>query len=85
MTECIYTNDVDQTTPQDFHTAVFELEAKLIRAALVESGNKPTAAARLLGLNNHQALLAMLDNRHSKLREELGIRKRPRRKSIITR
>ena len=86
MTDFIPSNEGDQQPrPQTFQTAVFELEESLIRKALTEAANKPTAAARLLGLNNHQALLAMLDNRHSKLRDELGIRKRPRRKSIITR
>jgi transcriptional regulator with GAF, ATPase, and Fis domain len=84
MTELTPSHDGDQQ-PQSLQTAVFELEERLIRQALTEAANKPTAAARLLGLNNHQALLAMLDNRHSKLRDELGIRKRPRRKSIITR
>jgi transcriptional regulator with GAF, ATPase, and Fis domain len=76
---------VQESQTLDLQTAVFELEAKLIRQALAEANNKPTVAARLLGLNNHQALLAMLDNRHSKLREELGLRKRPRRKSVMTR
>lgn len=85
MTEFIPSNEgVQQSPSQSFQSAVFELEERLIRQALVDTRNKPTAAARLLGLNNHQALLAMLDNRHSKLRDELGIRKRPRRKSIIT-
>ena len=69
--------------PRDFRTAVLECEENLIRQALTEAGNKPTLAARLLGLTNHQALLAMLDNRHRKLRDELGITKRPRRKSLI--
>ena len=86
MTESIYTDDGDhQPQPQDFQSAVFEFEEKLIRQALARANNKPTAAARLLGLNNHQALLAMLDNRHKKLRDELGITKRVRRKTIITR
>ena len=68
---------------QNFHTAVFEFEEHLIRRALTATGNKPTPAARLLGLNTHQTLLAMLDNRHKKLRDELGITKRIRRKTII--
>jgi transcriptional regulator with GAF, ATPase, and Fis domain len=86
MTESISSNDGhQQPNPLDFQVAVFNLEEKLIRQALAEADNKPTAAARLLGLNNHQALLAMLDNRHKKLRDELGIRKRPRRKSVMTR
>jgi hypothetical protein len=86
MTEFISSNHGNQQpNPLNFQRAVFDLEEKLIRQALAEADNKPTAAARLLGLNNHQALLAMLDNRHKKLRDELGIRKRPRRKSIMTR
>jgi transcriptional regulator with GAF, ATPase, and Fis domain len=86
MTEFISSNDGNQQPhPLNFQTAVFDLEEKLIRQALAETDNKPTAAARLLGLNNHQALLAMLDNRHKKLRDELGLRKRPRRKSVMTR
>jgi transcriptional regulator with GAF, ATPase, and Fis domain len=86
MTEFISSNDGNQQPNLlNFQSAVFELEERLIRQALAETDNKPTAAARLLGLNNHQALLAMLDNRHRKLRDELGLRKRPRRKSIMTR
>jgi hypothetical protein len=86
MTEFTSSNDGDrQPEPQDFHSAVFEFEEKLLRQALVKANNKPTTAARLLGLNTHQTLLAMLDNRHKKLRDELGITKRVRRKAIIKR
>jgi len=86
MTEFISTDEDDkQPQPQSFHSAVRELEEKLIRAALAETNNKPTAAARLLGFNTHQAFLAMLDNRHKKLRDELGITKRVRHKTIIKR
>jgi transcriptional regulator with GAF, ATPase, and Fis domain len=86
MTEFISIDDGNQQpAPQNFHSAVIEFEEKLIRQALAETNNKPTAAARLLGLNTHQSLLAMLDSRHKKLRDELGIAKRPRRKSIIKR
>ena len=86
MTELIPIVDGDkQPAPQNFHRAVIEFEEKLIRQALAETDNKPTAAARLLGLNTHQTLLAMLDSRHKKLRDELGIAKRRRRKSIIKR
>lgn len=84
MTE-FTSNDADKDEPQDFHTAVFEFEEKLLRQALVTANNKPTNAARLLGLNTHQTLLAMLDNRHKKLRDELGITKRVRRKTIVKR
>ena len=86
MTEFISIVDGDnQPAPQNFHRAVIEFEEKLIRQALAETDNKPTAASRLLGLTSHQTLLAMLDTRHKKLRDELGIAKRPRRKSIIKR
>ena len=78
-------NGNNQPQPQDFRTAVFEFEKELLRQALTSVDNKPTAAARLLGLSNHQALLAMLDNRHKKLRDELGIKKRVRRKRIMKR
>ena len=78
-------NGDKQPQPQDFRSAVFEFEEQLLRQALTTVDNKPTAAARLLGLNNHQALLAMLDNRHKNLRDELGIKKRPRRKRIMNR
>jgi transcriptional regulator with GAF, ATPase, and Fis domain len=82
MTESISNVDCDkQPETQNFHLAVIEFEEKLIRQAMAEANNKPTAAARLLGLNTHQTLLAMLDSRHKKLRDELGIAKRPRRKS----
>lgn len=84
MTQSISIVDGDkQPASQNFHRAVIEFEETLIRQALAEANNKPTAAARLLGLNTHQTLLAMLDTRHKKLREELGIAKRPRRKSTV--
>jgi transcriptional regulator with GAF, ATPase, and Fis domain len=86
MTELIPIVDGDeQPATQNFHRAVIEFEEKLIRQALAETNNKPTAAARLLGLNTHQTLIAMLDTRHKKLRDELGLAKRPRRKSTIKR
>ena len=85
MTEFISADANQPPEPPDFFRAVIEFEEKLIRQALADTNNKPTAAARLLGLNTHQTLLAMLDSRHKKLRDELGIAKRPRRKSIIKR
>jgi len=86
MTEFISIDEGEkQPAPPDFHRAVIEFEENLIRQALTEADNKPTAAARLLGLTSHQTLLAMLDSRHKKLRDELGVLKRPRRKSIIKR
>ena len=86
MTELIpIVDNGKQPEPQNFHRAVIEFEERLIRQALAETNNKPTAAARLLGLNTHQTLLAMLDTRHKKLRDELGLAKRPRRKSIVKR
>jgi transcriptional regulator with GAF, ATPase, and Fis domain len=86
MTPSIDTNSGDeQSQPLDLRSAVLELEAKLIRKALTDADNKPTAAARLLGLTSHQALLAMLDNRHRTLRDEIGLTKRPRRKPLMDR
>jgi transcriptional regulator with PAS, ATPase and Fis domain len=76
-------NGHQQPQTQDLRSAVLEFEANLIRQALAATDNKPTAAARLLGLTSHQALLAMLDNRHRALRDELGLMKRPRRKSVM--
>jgi transcriptional regulator with GAF, ATPase, and Fis domain len=75
----------EQAQPVDLRSAVLEFEAKLIRKALTAADNKPTAAARLLGLTSHQALLAMLDNRHRNLRDEVGLTKRPRRKPLMDR
>jgi len=45
----------EQPQPLDLRSAVLEFEAKLIRQALTAADNKPTAAARLLGLTSHQA------------------------------
>jgi transcriptional regulator with GAF, ATPase, and Fis domain len=85
MTPSINCNSGEQPQPQDLRTAVLEFEARMIRQALTATDNKPTAAARLLGLTSHQALLAMLDNRHRQLRDELGLTKRPRRKPLMDR
>ena len=86
MTPSINSNSgEEQPQPLDLRSAVLELEAKLIRKALTAADNKPTAAARLLGLTSHQALLAMLDNRHRTLRDEIGLTKRPRRKPLMDR
>ena len=83
MTPTMNCNGHQQPQPQDLRSAVLEFEAGLIRQALATADNKPTAAARLLGLTSHQALLAMLDNRHRSLRDELGLTKRPRRKTLM--
>jgi hypothetical protein len=86
MTPSIDSNSGDgQLQLLDLRSAVLELEATLIRKALTAADNKPTAAARLLGLTSHQALLAMLDNRHRTLRDEIGLTKRPRRKPLMDR
>ena len=86
MTLSMNSNSCDeQPQPLDLRSAVLEFEAKLIRQALTAANNKPTAAARLLGLTSHQALLAMLDNRHRTLRDEIGLAKRPRRKPLMDR
>ena len=86
MTPSMNSNICDeQLQPVDLRSEVLEFEAQLIRKALTATDNKPTAAARLLGLTSHQALLVMLDNRHRTLRDEVGLTKRPRRKPLIDR
>jgi tetratricopeptide (TPR) repeat protein len=49
--------------------AVRRYEARLIRLALKETGGKVTAAARLLGFNHHQSLIALIASRHKELLE----------------
>lgn len=52
-----------------FKDAVRRYEARLIRLALKETGGKVTAAARLLGFNHHQSLIALIGSRHKDLLE----------------
>jgi len=59
-----------------------QFEKGLIERALRDSGGAVTKAARLLGLNNHQSLIAVLNGRHKDL---LGVRTavRVRRRAIM--
>ena len=59
-------------TPSDwtnfsFKRAVQRYEGHLIKLALRETGGKVTAAARLLGFNHHQSLIALIESRHKEL------------------
>jgi tetratricopeptide (TPR) repeat protein len=56
-------------TDFSFKQAVHRYEAHLITLGLNETGGKVTAAARLLGFNHHQSLIALIDNRHKELLE----------------
>ena len=60
-----------------------EFERALIERALRDSGGAVTRAARLLGLNNHQSLIAVLNGRHKDLR---GVRTaiRVRRRTLMS-
>ncbi|MCU1267307.1 MAG: hypothetical protein JWM21_3625, partial [Acidobacteria bacterium] len=62
--------------------AVLHYEAHFIKLALDAAGGVVTRAARLLGFNHHQSLLALLNARHKNLRER-GSPLIPRRRSII--
>lgn len=79
--------DEAQTTPVSWegfslHNDVLAYERGIIERALTETGGSVTKAARLLGYNHHQSLIAVIDSRHSGLP---GVRlpKRPRRKALI--
>jgi hypothetical protein len=52
-----------------FKDAVRRYEGRLITLALKETGGKVTAAARLLGFNHHQSLIALIGSRHKELLE----------------
>lgn len=67
---------------QPFRQSVMEFQAELIKDALARTSTK-SDAARALGFTHHQSLLSLLDTRHKPLREELGIKKRTRRKPLI--
>ena len=65
-----------------FKQAVHRYEAHLITLGLNETGGKVTAAARLLGFNHHQSLIALIDNRHKELLETRAP-VRPRRHHLL--
>lgn len=62
--------------------AVLRYESRLIERALREAGGLVTRAAQLLGFNNHQSLIYVLNSRHKSLK---GARTPavPRRRSIV--
>jgi CheY-like chemotaxis protein len=65
-----------------FKNSILEYEAHFIRLALEDTGGVVSRAARLLGFNHHQSLLALLNGRHEILRHRT-IPIVPRRRSII--
>lgn len=65
-----------------FKNSILEYEAHFIRLALEDTGGVVSRAARLLGFNHHQSLLALLNGRHEVLRHRT-IPIVPRRRSII--
>ena len=50
-----------------FRQSILQYESNLITRALDETGGKVTAAARLLGFNHHQSLIALIESRHKDL------------------
>ena len=65
-----------------FRRSILEYEAHFIRLALEDTGGVVSRAARLLGFNHHQSLLALLNGRHEVLRHR-STPIVPRRRSII--
>ncbi|MDQ2856809.1 MAG: response regulator, partial [Acidobacteriota bacterium] len=65
-----------------FKNSILDYEAHFIRLALEDTGGVVSRAARLLGFNHHQSLLALLNGRHEILRHRT-IPIVPRRRSII--
>jgi hypothetical protein len=65
-----------------FKQEVLDYEKAIISRALRDTGGAVTKAARLLGFNHHQSLIALINSRHKGL---LGVRSavRKRRHSII--
>ncbi len=65
-----------------FKQEVLDYEKAIISRALRDTGGAVTKAARLLGFNHHQSLIALINSRHKGL---LGVRSavRKRRRSII--
>ncbi|MCU1268641.1 MAG: hypothetical protein JWM21_4959 [Acidobacteria bacterium] len=65
-----------------FKQSILDYEAHFIRLALEDTGGIVSRAARLLGFNHHQSLLALLNGRHEVLRQR-STPIVPRRRSII--
>ena len=65
-----------------FKQQVLDYEREIISRALRDTSGAVTKAARLLGFNHHQSLIALINSRHKGL---LGVRSavRKRRRSII--
>ncbi len=65
-----------------FKQQVLNYEKEILSRALRDTGGAVTKAARLLGFNHHQSLIALINSRHKGL---LGVRSavRKRRRSII--
>ena len=65
-----------------FKQQVLDYEKEILSRALRDTGGAVTRAARLLGFNHHQSLIALINSRHKGL---LGVRSavRKRRRSII--
>lgn len=65
-----------------FKQQVLDYEKAIISRALRDTGGAVTKAARLLGFNHHQSLIALINSRHKGL---VGLRSavRKRRRSII--
>ena len=65
-----------------FKKQVLEYEKEILARALRDTGGAVTKAARLLGFNHHQSLIALINSRHKGL---VGMRApaRTRRRSII--
>ena len=65
-----------------FKQQVLDYEKEILSRALRDTGGAVTKAARLLGFNHHQSLIALINSRHKGL---LGVRSavRKRRRSII--
>jgi tetratricopeptide (TPR) repeat protein len=62
-------------------------EARYVRRALIDGQGSVTRAARLLGLNHHATLAAMLDEEHGRHKDLAHLRTppEPRKQSIINR
>jgi tetratricopeptide (TPR) repeat protein len=74
--------DVHNWDGFSFKQEVLDYEKAIISRALRDTGGAVTKAARLLGFNHHQSLIALINSRHKGL---LGVRSavRKRRRSII--
>ncbi|HVS22005.1 MAG TPA: helix-turn-helix domain-containing protein, partial [Pyrinomonadaceae bacterium] len=88
--EALGVSDAADPQPQELNWDGYSLkehmrriEKAIIERALRDSGGAVTRATRLLGMNHHQSLIAVINGRHKDL---LGVRTavRVRRRSIIS-